>query len=176
MYKKQIVKGFLFSFNDVIFTHGTWEFAAEKKRAKWRILTKNFKLFQELRQNLLGSLPRKSIFRLVLFRKMLQVCLEITFDVLQENYDNVSKGKYTVGLGQSRMAFVGDREDAVSMSLTGRDDQNWFICSCSIIAATIRHSHHQDRKNRRWNRKPSRQSKIHKILHYGFISKREHGY
>lgn len=35
-----------------------------------------------------------------------------------EQYDCVSKGKYTVGLGQERMAFCSDREDVVSLCLT----------------------------------------------------------
>eukprot|EP00190_Bangiopsis_sp_CCMP1999_P006900 CAMPEP_0198722348 /NCGR_PEP_ID=MMETSP1475-20131203/112_1 /TAXON_ID= ORGANISM="Unidentified sp., Strain CCMP1999" /NCGR_SAMPLE_ID=MMETSP1475 /ASSEMBLY_ACC=CAM_ASM_001111 /LENGTH=443 /DNA_ID=CAMNT_0044483251 /DNA_START=103 /DNA_END=1431 /DNA_ORIENTATION=- len=35
-----------------------------------------------------------------------------------EQYDGVSSGKYTIGLGQEQMAFVGDREDVVSMSMT----------------------------------------------------------
>ena len=36
-----------------------------------------------------------------------------------EVYDGVSKGKYTIGLGQSYMAFTDDREDINSMALTG---------------------------------------------------------
>lgn len=35
-----------------------------------------------------------------------------------EEYDGVSKGKYTIGLGQSGMGFCGDREDTNSLSLT----------------------------------------------------------
>lgn len=35
-----------------------------------------------------------------------------------EAFDNVSKGKYTIGLGQTKMGFVNDREDIYSMSLT----------------------------------------------------------
>jgi len=35
-----------------------------------------------------------------------------------EKYDKVSDGKYTIGLGQTNMAFSGDREDIVSMALT----------------------------------------------------------
>ncbi|PSC76306.1 hydroxymethylglutaryl-synthase [Micractinium conductrix] len=35
-----------------------------------------------------------------------------------EKHDGVPSGKYTVGLGQQGLAFVGDREDAVSMALT----------------------------------------------------------
>ena len=33
-------------------------------------------------------------------------------------HDKVTQGKYTVGLGQHCMAFCGDQEDVVSMSLT----------------------------------------------------------
>ena len=35
-----------------------------------------------------------------------------------EVHDQVQTGKYTVGLGQRNMAFTGDQEDVVSMSLT----------------------------------------------------------
>lgn len=35
-----------------------------------------------------------------------------------EVYDGVSKGKYTIGLGQQAMSFVTDREDINSINLT----------------------------------------------------------
>ncbi|KAH8808791.1 hydroxymethylglutaryl-coenzyme A synthase C terminal-domain-containing protein [Xylogone sp. PMI_703] len=35
-----------------------------------------------------------------------------------EVFDGVSKGKYTIGLGQSRMSFCDDREDGYSIALT----------------------------------------------------------
>ncbi|KAL0273315.1 UNVERIFIED_CONTAM: hypothetical protein PYX00_006013 [Menopon gallinae] len=35
-----------------------------------------------------------------------------------ERYDNVSTGKYTIGLGQKRMTFCNDREDIHSLCLT----------------------------------------------------------
>lgn len=35
-----------------------------------------------------------------------------------EKHDGVSRGKYTIGLGQERMAFCSDREDVVSLCLT----------------------------------------------------------
>lgn len=35
-----------------------------------------------------------------------------------EQYDGVSQGKYTIGLGQSKMGFCNDREDINSMCLT----------------------------------------------------------
>lgn len=35
-----------------------------------------------------------------------------------EVHDEVNQGKYTLGLGQRCMAFCGDQEDVVSMSLT----------------------------------------------------------
>jgi hydroxymethylglutaryl-CoA synthase len=35
-----------------------------------------------------------------------------------ESFNKVSKGKYTIGLGQSTMACVNDREDINSISLT----------------------------------------------------------
>ncbi|KAJ9199160.1 hypothetical protein DTO164E3_4864 [Paecilomyces variotii] len=35
-----------------------------------------------------------------------------------EKFDGVSEGKYTIGLGQTKMSFCDDREDIYSMSLT----------------------------------------------------------
>jgi len=35
-----------------------------------------------------------------------------------EMYDKVDKGKYTIGLGQSKMSFAGDNEDINSFCLT----------------------------------------------------------
>lgn len=35
-----------------------------------------------------------------------------------EEFDGVSKGKYTIGLGQNHMGFCGDREDINSLALT----------------------------------------------------------
>ncbi|XP_014674710.1 PREDICTED: hydroxymethylglutaryl-CoA synthase 1-like isoform X2 [Priapulus caudatus] len=35
-----------------------------------------------------------------------------------EDFDGVSKGKYTIGLGQSKMGFCSDREDVQSLCLT----------------------------------------------------------
>eukprot|EP00298_Acanthocystis_sp_HF-20_P002800 c13188_g1_i1.p1 GENE.c13188_g1_i1~~c13188_g1_i1.p1 ORF type:complete len:447 (-),score=160.14 c13188_g1_i1:27-1367(-) len=35
-----------------------------------------------------------------------------------EKYDGVSQGKYTIGLGQEKMAFCSDREDTVSICLS----------------------------------------------------------
>lgn len=35
-----------------------------------------------------------------------------------EQFDGVSAGKYTIGLGQSRMGFCNDREDINSLCLT----------------------------------------------------------
>lgn len=35
-----------------------------------------------------------------------------------EVFDNASSGKYTIGLGQSFMSFVSDREDVISIALT----------------------------------------------------------
>jgi hydroxymethylglutaryl-CoA synthase len=32
-----------------------------------------------------------------------------------EEHDGVSKGKYTIGLGQDRLAFCTDLEDVISM-------------------------------------------------------------
>eukprot|EP00250_Pteridium_aquilinum_P012799 c20952_g1_i1 orf=359-1750(+) len=52
------------------------------------------------------------------------LAMEIYFpatSVLQdalETFDGASKGKYTIGLGQDRLAFCTDLEDVISMSLT----------------------------------------------------------
>ena len=35
-----------------------------------------------------------------------------------EVHDKIDKGKYTIGLGQSKMSFIGDNEDINSFSLT----------------------------------------------------------
>lgn len=35
-----------------------------------------------------------------------------------EKFDGVSEGKYTIGLGQSKMGFCSDREDINSLCLT----------------------------------------------------------
>lgn len=37
-----------------------------------------------------------------------------------EAFDGVSAGKYTLGLGQEKMAFCDDREDINSFLLTGK--------------------------------------------------------
>ncbi|CAG8597971.1 13781_t:CDS:10 [Funneliformis mosseae] len=37
-----------------------------------------------------------------------------------EKYDGVSAGKYTIGLGQTKMGFCDDREDINSIALTGK--------------------------------------------------------
>lgn len=36
-----------------------------------------------------------------------------------EEFDGVSKGKYTIGFGQQYMAFTDDREDINSFALSG---------------------------------------------------------
>ena len=38
-----------------------------------------------------------------------------------EKFDHVAEGKYTIGLGQTRMGFCTDREDVNSLSLTVLD-------------------------------------------------------
>ncbi|QQP39882.1 3-hydroxy-3-methylglutaryl coenzyme A synthase [Caligus rogercresseyi] len=38
-----------------------------------------------------------------------------------EAFDNVSSGKYTIGLGQTRMGFCSDTEDVNSLCLTAVD-------------------------------------------------------
>ena len=43
-----------------------------------------------------------------------------------EQFDGVSAGKYTLGLGQERMAFCDDREDINSFLLTGKSPFSVF--------------------------------------------------
>lgn len=43
-----------------------------------------------------------------------------------ETFDGVSSGKYTIGLGQEKMAFIDDREDIQSICLTGKN--SWGCC------------------------------------------------
>lgn len=45
-----------------------------------------------------------------------------------EEFDGVSKGKYTIGLGQKYMACCDDREDINSFLLTGE-------CFCDAFRA-----------------------------------------
>ena len=44
-----------------------------------------------------------------------------------EEFDGVSKGKYTIGLGQKFMAFTDDKEDINSMALTGGSDYSLLL-------------------------------------------------
>ena len=44
-----------------------------------------------------------------------------------ETFDGVSAGKYTIGLGQDKMAFIDDREDIQSICLTGKSSTWGFI-------------------------------------------------
>lgn len=43
-----------------------------------------------------------------------------------ETFDGVSAGKYTIGLGQEKMAFIDDREDIQSVCLTGKKKKKVF--------------------------------------------------
>src|SRR5690349_15006090 len=45
--------------------------------------------------------------------------LQFVSQVDLEKHDKVSSGKYTIGLGQQGLAFVTDREDIYSITLTG---------------------------------------------------------
>ena len=47
-----------------------------------------------------------------------QFPLNISLQAELESHDGVSAGKYTVGLGQTRMGFCSDREDVNSLCLT----------------------------------------------------------
>jgi hydroxymethylglutaryl-CoA synthase len=50
---------------------------------------------------------------------LLSLFIYLLFFVDTEAHDGVAAGKYTVGLGQTSMAFTGDREDINSICLTG---------------------------------------------------------
>ena len=50
--------------------------------------------------------------------------LNSSWYLLVEAFDGVSAGKYTIGLGQHKMAFCSDREDIHSMALTGTRSLN----------------------------------------------------
>ncbi len=51
-----------------------------------------------------------------------------------EKFDGIPSGKYTIGLGQTNMSFVGDREDIYSMSLTvlSRLIENYGVDTANI--------------------------------------------
>jgi 3-hydroxy-3-methylglutaryl CoA synthase len=50
-----------------------------------------------------------------------------------EAFDGVSQGKYTIGLGQSKMAVVDDVEDINSICLTGTFPQLLFRLSGRLL-------------------------------------------
>lgn len=47
-----------------------------------------------------------------------------------EEFDGVSKGKYTIGLGQEYMAWPDDREDINSFALNGALAFTFLFLSC----------------------------------------------
>lgn len=55
-----------------------------------------------------------------------------------EAFDGVSAGKYTIGLGQERMAFCDDREDISSFLLTGERPFQLSVCGGSELAGRSR--------------------------------------
>ena len=59
-----------------------------------------------------------------------------------EEFDGVSQGKYTIGLGQTNMAVVDDREDINSICLTGI----MLLTSRQVFIGTI-----QDRSKTSWS-------------------------
>jgi Hydroxymethylglutaryl-coenzyme A synthase N terminal len=50
----------------------------------------------------------------------LAFCLKPFVLDFKEQHDGVSKGKYTIGLGQQEMSFVYPNEDVVSLALNGK--------------------------------------------------------
>ena len=51
--------------------------------------------------------------RLILVGKLMKQYFGVQEEL--EDFDGVSKGKYTIGLGQDRLAFCTDLEDVISM-------------------------------------------------------------
>ncbi len=56
-----------------------------------------------------SSIPRKSVYEPA--NKFLQ-CVD---QAELEKFDGVSQGKYTIGLGQTKMSFCDDREGKVAL-------------------------------------------------------------
>jgi Hydroxymethylglutaryl-coenzyme A synthase N terminal len=56
-----------------------------------------------------------------------------------EAFDGVSAGKYVVGLGQERMAFIDDREDIQSICLTGKFyfSSSTDLCEQDVAGANV---------------------------------------
>ena len=52
-----------------------------------------------------------------------------------EEFDGVSKGKYTIGLGQKFMAFTDDKEDINSVALTGESSFELRVGLCKVSQA-----------------------------------------
>jgi hypothetical protein len=62
--------------------------------------------------------PRTYVDQVALGTPLLSCCVS-THALHAEQHDGVSAGKYTIGLGQLKMAFCSDREDIQSICLTG---------------------------------------------------------
>jgi hypothetical protein len=48
-----------------------------------------------------------------------------------EKFDGVSQGKYTIGLGQTKMSFCDDREGA------SKHKQRLFLYACELLWLTL---------------------------------------
>lgn len=62
-----------------------------------------------------------------------QQYLQCISEAQLEGFDDVSKGKYTIGLGQQFMAFTDDREDINSIALTSKLALFHFDYTFSLI-------------------------------------------
>ena len=54
---------------------------------------------------------------------MLIQCLQCVDQAELEKFDGVSQGKYTIGLGQTKMSFCDDRE-------------GWFLLLVNLVSST----------------------------------------
>jgi hypothetical protein len=66
----------------------------------------------------LGSASAPPLTHSLTHSQLKPIFSDFGVDVI-EKFDQAPAGKYTVGLGQKAMAFVGDREDINSICLTG---------------------------------------------------------
>ena len=67
-----------------------------------------------------------------------------------EIFDNVPKGKYTIGLGQKFMACCDDREDINTFALTGMSS----LCQSRALPLPHTHSFSRDLPHRKVQRRP----------------------
>lgn len=80
--------------------------------------------------------PRRVSFKLWVWHLYHTHCeFQCISEEALEVFDNVPKGKYTIGLGQEYMACTDDREDINSFALTG--NHSWM--SSTLFMLTLAH-------------------------------------